>query len=139
MEEFDLSRYIDAQEGVYGSALAELRKGKKQGHWMWFIFPQIAGLGRSVMSRRYAIASLDEARAYLKHKVLGPRLEECCRAIMELQGKSAREIFGETDEMKLRSSATLFAEASGPGSVFHEILQKYFNGERDSKSLDLLR
>ena len=139
MEEFDLSRYIDAQEGVYGSALAELRKGKKQGHWMWFIFPQIAGLGRSDMSKRYAIASLDEARAYLKHKVLGPRLEECSRAIIDLHGKSARKIFGETDEMKLRSSATLFAEASGPGSVFHEVLQKYFNGEHDSKSLDLLR
>ena len=114
---FDLARFVSAQEGVFDVTIAELRRGQKRSHWVWFIFPQVQGLGKSLTSNKYAIRSLDEARAYLNHPVLGPRLLECCRAILSVQGKSASEIMGYPDDLKLRSSMTLFALAddSHPG------------------------
>ncbi len=120
------------QEGVYASALAQLRAGRKTGHWMWFVFPQIAGLGMSAMSQRYAIASRAEARAYLDHPVLGPRIAECARVLIELGEHDAEEIFGGIDAVKLRSSMTLFARASEDDSVYHAVLDQYFGGEPDA-------
>ena len=134
----DLARFEAAQEGSYESALAELRRGRKQSHWMWFVFPQFAGLGFSQMSVRYAIKSLDEARAYLAHPVLGPRLVESADAVLAIAGRSALEIFGSPDDMKLRSSATLFAAVSPEGSVFHQLLAKYFGGMKDESTLRLI-
>jgi uncharacterized protein (DUF1810 family) len=134
----DLQRFIEAQAHTYESALAELRQGRKTSHWMWFIFPQIAGLGRSPMAQRYAIANLDEAAAYLRHPVLGPRLEACVRAVLDLDGPSAREIFGPIAEAKFRSSLTLFAEAAPQNPIFAEALRKYFGGERDPLTLERL-
>jgi uncharacterized protein (DUF1810 family) len=130
----DLQRFIDAQNGEesFIQALAELHAGRKTSHWMWFVFPQIAGLGQSEMSGRYAIASLEEARAYLAHPVLGPRLVECARALLSDHGKSAREILGEIDAIKLRSSMTLFARADPNQSVFQQVLDRYFDGEADA-------
>lgn len=128
---YDLARFVAAQEGVYASALAELRGGQKTGHWMWFIFPQIAGLGFSLMSQRYAIRSLDEARAYLAHPVLGPRLRECAQAVADVQGRTAEQILGPIDAMKLRSSMTLFHRADPAEPVFAAVLQKYFDGVPD--------
>src|SRR6476620_2362616 len=119
---FDLSRFVAAQKTDYTQALAEIRAGRKRSHWMWFVFPQIEGLGHSSMSRRYAIKSVAEARAYLEHRVLGPRLLECCEAALGVEGRSAHEIFGSPDDMKLRSCGTLFASVSPPGSVFHRLL-----------------
>ena len=133
-----LERFVEAQEGVYPRALAELKAGKKQSHWMWFIFPQIAGLGHSAMAQMYAIASLDEARAYLAHPVLGARLRECCQAVMAVEGKSAHAIFGSPDDLKFRSSLTLFDTAS-PNDVFRAALDKYFNGEADPLTSQKLR
>ena len=127
-----------AQASVYARALAEVRAGRKQSHWMWFVFPQIDGLGMSPMSRTYAIKSLDEARAYLEHPVLGPRLEECMRAALEVAGHSAHDIFGSPDDWKLRSCATLFAQVAPAGSVFEQVLEKYFAGEGDPKTLRLI-
>lgn len=135
---YDLSRFLRAQEGDYDHALSELRAGRKRSHWMWYIFPQLAGLGSSEISRRYAIRSTDEARAYLGHRVLGPRLRECAEAVLEVEGRSAHEIFGSPDDLKLRSSATLFACASAAGSVFERLLAKYFGGEPDPVTLRLL-
>jgi uncharacterized protein (DUF1810 family) len=130
---FDLRRFATAQDGVYESALAQLRAGCKTGHWMWFVFPQVAGLGHSAMSRRYAISSLAEARAYLEHPVLGPRIAECARALSEQTGRSAEDIFGGIDAVKLRSSMTLFHHASGDeASVFQTVLDRYFGGESDA-------
>jgi len=134
----DLSRFLFAQEDFYETALSELRRGRKESHWMWFVFPQLAGLGQSAMARRYGIRSLEEARAYLKHPVLGPRLLKCCEALLSLQGRSASDIFGDPDDLKLRSSMTLFALAAEPGSVFEEVLAKYFGGGQDRLTLDLL-
>jgi uncharacterized protein (DUF1810 family) len=134
----DLARFEAAQEGSYESALAELRRGRKQSHWMWFVFPQFAGLGFSEMSVRYAIKSLDEARAYLAHPVLGPRLVESADAVLAIAGRSALEILGSPDDMKLRSSATLFAAVSPEGSVFHQLLAKYFGGRKDESTLRLI-
>ncbi len=134
----DLSRFVRAQEGVYERALAEVRSGRKRSHWMWYIFPQLAGLGFSATSRRYAIKSLAEAEAYLNHPVLGPRLRECAEAALQVQGRSAFEVFGSPDDVKLRSCATLFALVSPPGSVFEQLLDKYFQGERDDQTLRLL-
>ncbi|MBX6749552.1 MAG: DUF1810 domain-containing protein [Micromonosporaceae bacterium] len=128
---YDLARFVAAQEGVYASALAELRRGRKTGHWMWFIFPQFAGLGFSLMSQRYAIRSLDEARAYLAHPVLGPRLRECAQAVADVSGKTADQILGPIDAMKLRSSMTLFHRADPTEPVFAAVLQKYFDGVPD--------
>jgi uncharacterized protein (DUF1810 family) len=132
----DLQRFVDAQEreGTYEQALTELRAGRKTTHWIWFIFPQVAGLGQSEMSRRFAIDSLGEARAYLGHPILGPRLRECCQALLEVTGRSAREILGETDATKLRSSMTLFTNAAADDSLFQAVLGKYYEGERDKET-----
>ncbi len=135
---FDLNRFVQAQEGVHARALAEIHAGRKRSHWMWFIFPQFDGLGVSSMSRRYAIKSLDEARAYLSHPLLGPRLTGCAEAVLAVAGRSAFEIFDFPDDMKLRSCATLFAAASPAGSVFHRLLDRFFQGEPDHKTLRLL-
>jgi uncharacterized protein (DUF1810 family) len=124
--------------GTYASALAELRAGRKVGHWMWFVFPQLAGLGISSVSRRYAIASLEEARRYLAHPILGQRLEECARALLELNGPSAREILGPVDAMKLRSSMTLFARAAPDSALFQEVLERYYGGVADEATEQLL-
>jgi len=134
----DLARFIDAQSRTYAQALAELRDGRKRSHWMWFVFPQIDGLGLSATSRRYAIRSRAEAVAYLQHPVLGSRLRECTQAVLAVEGRSARDIFGVPDDMKLRSSATLFAQVSPPGSEFHQLLDRCFDGRPDGKTLELL-
>jgi len=134
----DLRRFLDAQARDYAQALAELRSGRKRTHWMWYVFPQLAGLGVSAMSARYALAGLEDARAYLAHPVLGRRLVECMEAVLGVEGRSATEIFGSPDDLKLRSSATLFACASPPGSVFERVLLKYYRGERGPRTLRLL-
>jgi uncharacterized protein (DUF1810 family) len=135
----DLERFVCAQRGAYASAVVELRAGHKTGHWMWFVFPQIAGLGQSAMSQRYAIASLAEADAYLAHPVLGPRIAECARILTELPGHDAEAIFGGIDAVKLRSSMTLFACASEDDSVYHAVLDQYFGGETDPHTEARLR
>lgn len=135
---YDLERFVEAQKDIYASALAEMKAGRKRTHWIWFIFPQVAGLGRSEYSLYYSIKSAPEARAYLEHPVLGPRLQECAQALLALEGKTALEILGSPDDLKLRSSMTLFAGVSGPGSVFSGVLEKYFDGKPDQKTLDLL-
>ena len=135
---FDLQRFVDAQEGgTYDGALAELRAGHKRGHWIWFVLPQIAGLGRSETSRYYALSGLDEARAYLAHPVLGPRLVECARALLELPGSDPVAVLGPVDAQKLQSSMTLFARA-GDEPVFAEVLDRYFAGAEDDATLDRL-
>ena len=138
--EHALDRFLKAQDeaGTYRSALAELRSGSKRGHWMWFVFPQCAGLGMSATSQRYAISSLAEARAYLQHPVLGSRLRECAGALLAVKGKSAEEIFGHVDAMKLRSSMTLFALGAPDDSVFREVLGRYFNGTLDPRTEQLI-
>ena len=135
---FNLDRFVQAQEDDYEQALAEIRSGRKRSHWMWYIFPQIDGLGFSSTSRRYAIKSVAEAEAYLSHPVLGPRLVGCAEAVLSVEGRSALEIFGSPDEMKLRSCATLFASVAPAGSVFDRLIDKYFQGRRDDKTLRLL-
>ena len=136
----DLERFVTAQDsnGTYTSALSELRAGRKTGHWMWFVFPQVAGLGRSEMSRRYAIASLEEARAYLAHPVLGDRLEQCARVLVDLHGRTADQIFGPVDAMKLRSSMTLFARAAAESPLFRDVLDRYCGGIADDATDALL-
>ena len=134
----DLARFVAAQRGSYEHALAEIASGRKRSHWMWYVFPQVAGLGLSATSRKYAIASLAEAEAYLRHEVLGPRLIACADAALAIEGRSVREIFGSPDDLKLRSSATLFAQVSPEGSVFHRLLEKYFGGEPDAATLRLV-
>ena len=134
----DLTRFVQAQERDYQQAIAEIRSGRKRSHWMWYIFPQFEGLGFSATSQQYAINSIAEAEAYLQHPVLGPRLLECARATLGLEGPSAAEVFGSPDDMKLRSCATLFASVSPAGSVFEQLLDKYFGGQRDEKTLELL-
>ena len=133
-----LERYIKAQAPVYARALAELKRGEKQSHWMWYIFPQIAGLGRSSMSQTYAIQSLQEARDYLAHPVLGARLRECCGVLLALEGKTAHEIFRQPDDLKFRSSLTLFAQAAPDEPLFDNLLVKYFGGREDPATLELL-
>ena len=135
---FDLNRFVEAQKRTYAQALAEIRSGRKESHWMWFIFPQYEGLGFSATAERYAIKSLDETRAYLNHPTLGPRLAACVEAALNVKGRSAREVFGTPDDLKLRSSATLFAEVTPAGSGFERLLEKYFGGVRDEKTLKLL-
>jgi uncharacterized protein (DUF1810 family) len=130
-DRFDLQRFVDAQARVYAAVLDELRAGRKRSHWIWFIFPQIDGLGSSPTAARYAISSLDEARAYLRHDVLGPRLHECTRLVNAVQGRSIREIFGSPDDMKVRSSMTLFAQATPDNEDFVELLARYYGGEED--------
>lgn len=135
----DLGRFVQAQVGVYDRAFAEIKGGHKRSHWMWFIFPQFAGLGFSSTSQRYAIKSIEEARAYLAHPLLGPRLLECAEALLKIEGRTAPEIFGSPDDRKLKSCATLFAYVSLEDSVFEKLLAKYFFGEHDAKTLSLIR
>ena len=134
----NLQRFVDAQAPVYAQVLAELGAGSKRSHWMWFIFPQFAGLGHSEMARRFAIASREEAAAYLAHPLLGPRLRECCRLTTQVEGRSARQIFGSLDDVKFRSSLTLFAAAAPDEAVFATALRKYFAGEPDASTLERL-
>ncbi len=138
---YDLERFVVAQDarGTYAAALAELRAGRKVAHWMWFVFPQIAGLGLSEMSRRYAISSLEEARRYLAHPVLGERLRECGRILTELDGKTADDVFGPVDAIKLRSSMTLFARAAPEDPLFAEVLDRFFDGVADEATDARLR
>ena len=131
---FDLERFVRAQATDYDRALSELREGEKRSHWMWYVFPQIEGLGNSPMSHRYSIKSGAEALAYLGHPVLGPRLRECAAVVNSIVGRSALDIFGSPDDLKLRSCATLFARVSDDG-VFEQVLTKYFNGQHDSETL----
>jgi len=134
----DLDRFIRAQQEDYERALAEIRSGRKQSHWMWYVFPQYVGLGSSAISQRYAIKTAAEAEAYIRHPVLGARLVECFEAALGIEDRSASEVFGSPDDMKLRSSATLFAAITPSGSVFERVLDKYFNGERDPRTLQLI-
>jgi uncharacterized protein (DUF1810 family) len=137
----DLRRFVEAQAGVYEQACAELRAGRKRSHWMWFVFPQVRGLGSSEMAVRYAISSLEEARAYLEHPVLGPRLRECAGIVLGVKGKTVEEIFGYPDDLKFHSSMTLFAraaESSSEGRVFADVLERYFGGEMDRGTLERL-
>jgi uncharacterized protein (DUF1810 family) len=130
-DRYDLRRFVDAQDGVYDRALGELRRGSKTGHWMWFVFPQVAGLGFSAMSQRYGIGSLDEAREYLADPVLGARLRESAAAVLAVDGRSAEDIFGGIDAVKLRSCMTLFHRADPSEPLFGSVLDKYFAGEPD--------
>ena len=139
VDPYDLARFVEAQEHDYVQALSEIRRGRKRSHWMWYIFPQFDGLGFSSASRRYSIKSVAESEAYLRHPVLGPRLVESARATLGVEGRSALEVFGSPDDMKLRSSAMLFASVSPAGSVFEQVLDRYFGGEPDGKTLQLLR
>lgn len=132
----DLSRFINAQEGIYDTAINELKNGQKYSHWMWFIFPQINGLGRSNTAKYYSIKSLEEARQYLNHPTLGSRLVECTEALLAIEGRSITQIFTYPDDKKFKSSMTLFDLVSIPDSVFKKALDKYFNGCRDSRTLD---
>jgi uncharacterized protein (DUF1810 family) len=136
----DLDRFVRAQDahGTYDQALRELRAGRKTSHWMWFVLPQLEGLGRSSTARAYAIAGLEEARAYVDHPVLGPRLRECCRALLDLEGSSASEVLGPVDAMKLRSSMTLFARADPDDATYAEVLAAFFGGEPDPVTERLL-
>ena len=135
---FNLNRFLQAQAPIYGLALSELRTGLKRSHWMWFVFPQLAGLGTSPIAQHYAISSAAEAEAYLTHPVLGPRLVECAEAVLGTTGRSAHDIFGSPDDLKLRSSATLFAHVSAPGSAFHRLLDRYFPEGPDARTMVLL-
>ena len=135
---YDLGRFIVEQERTYAGAVAELRRGRKTGHWIWFIFPQIAGLGHSAMSQHFAISSLDEARQFLAHPVLGPRLCECAAVLLAIEGRSAEEIFGLTDAMKVRSSMTLFHRAAPEEPVFARVLDRFYDGLADEMTDALL-
>ena len=139
---FNLQRFADAQAAVYSQVCAELRRGRKTSHWMWFIFPQIQGLGQSPMAIRFAIGSIAEANAYLLHPLLGLRLRECCDLLLKVEGRSIEEIMGYPDDLKLKSSMTLFSQAEGDdqrdNSTFLAVLQKYFKGEPDGATLRLL-
>lgn len=133
-----LQRFVDAQNPVFQRVCAELREGQKQSHWMWFIFPQLGGLGNSQMAVHYAISSPKEAEMYLKHSLLGPRLRECTRLVNLVQGRSITQIFGYPDDLKFRSSMTLFASATSENKVFKDALQKYFAGEPDPLTIERL-
>jgi uncharacterized protein (DUF1810 family) len=136
---YGLARFVTAQEPVLDRVRAELRRGRKASHWMWFVFPQVAGLGSSPTAQHYAISGLDEARAYLAHPVLGPRLRECAELAAEVEAGSAADVFGYPDDLKLRSSMTLFARAAPDTPVFTAVLDRYFDGEPDPATLELLR
>jgi len=135
---FNLQRFVEAQDPVFEQVLAELSQGRKRSHWMWFIFPQIRGLGHSPMAQRYAISSLEEARAYLEHPVLGPRLRECVKLLMQVEGPSIQQILGWPDYLKFRSSLTLFAQATGDNQIFLDALEKFYGGEPDPLTLERL-
>jgi uncharacterized protein (DUF1810 family) len=132
---FGLERFVDAQAPVYRSVVEELRVGRKRSHWMWFVFPQLRGLGGSPTAVHYGIVSLEEARAYLRHELLGPRLRECARLVNQVQGRSAGDIFGSPDDLKLRSSMTLFAHATDDNEDFLALLDKYYGGQQDELTL----
>jgi uncharacterized protein (DUF1810 family) len=135
----NLDRFLNAQQDTYASVVQELRAGRKQGHWMWFIFPQIDGLGHSSTARFYAIKSLDEAGSYLAHPVLGPRLNECCEALLLHSGSSARDILGSPDDLKLRSCVTLFAQIHPENPIFHRILTTFYHAEPDFRTIEILQ
>ena len=140
MDPFNLERFLAAQSGAHDTAVVELRDGCKRSHWMWFVFPQLAGLGHSARAQHYGITGLDEARAYLAHPVLGARLQECAAVLEALDPSlSASSIFGYPDDLKLRSCLTLFARAAGPGSIFERLLDRYFAGEPDDRTVALLQ
>ena len=136
MHTFNLNRFVEAQNPVYERVLSELRQGLKTTHWMWFVFPQIEGLGHSFMAERFAISSIEEANAYIAHPVLGPRLTECTRLVCDVGGKTIHDIFGSPDDMKFRSCVTLFARVAGAPMVFDEALKKFFSGEPDPFTLE---
>jgi uncharacterized protein (DUF1810 family) len=138
-ESYDLERFVLAQQGVYSGVLDELRRGRNVGHWIWFVFPQIAGLGYSAMSQQYAISSLDEARAYLTHPVLGPRLRECAAVVLATKERTALEIFGSIDAIKLRSSMTLFHRAAPDEPLFAQVLERYYDDKADEATDARLR
>jgi uncharacterized protein (DUF1810 family) len=133
-----IERFVDAQDRVHDQVVAELRRGRKTSHWMWFVFPQLRGLGRSETARFYGLASADEARAYLAHPVLGPRLRECVALVLDVDGRSVHEIFGSPDDLKLRSCLTLFAHIAPDDGLFQRALDRLFGGERDERTLALL-
>ncbi|MGE0467932.1 MAG: DUF1810 domain-containing protein [Nitrospira sp.] len=135
---YNLHRFLTAQEPVYDTVLAELRAGKKSSHWIWFIFPQIAGLGRSGMVQQFAIGSLDEAKTYQQHPTLGPRLRACTQLVLEVNGRSAEEIFGYPDNLKFQSCMTLFLTAAPDNTIFKDALLTYFDGQPDQQTLDIL-
>jgi uncharacterized protein (DUF1810 family) len=135
---YNLQRFVDAQAGVYDHVCSELREGRKRSHWMWFIFPQIAGLGHSSVARQFAISSIDEAKAYLQHSILGPRLTECTKLVNQIAGRSIEEIFGYPDDLKFRSCMTLFTHATSDNEVFMNALRKYFGNEQDPLTLERL-
>ncbi len=132
---YDLQRFVDAQERLYASVVEELTEGRKRSHWMWFVFPQLRGLGSSPTAVRFGISSAEEARAYLEHEVLGPRLRECARLVAQIDGRSAEEIFGWPDDLKLRSSMTLFAHAADDKTDFVAVLDKLYGGDEDPATL----
>ncbi|WP_161867132.1 DUF1810 domain-containing protein [Pseudomonas yangonensis] len=132
---FDLARFVEAQQRDYQQALDELRAGAKRSHWIWYVFPQLRGLGRSEMAEHYGISGLDEARAYLAHPLLGPRLEDCARALLSHRGRPVRQIMGSPDDLKLRSSMTLFQAAAPKQPLFAEVLQAFYDGEQDAATL----
>ncbi|MBY5661105.1 DUF1810 domain-containing protein [Rhizobium leguminosarum] len=136
--DYKLHRFIDAQNGIYERALLELKAGRKTSHWMWFIFPQIAGLGTSAMAERYAIRSAEEAAAYLADPILSSRLLRCVEAILSVNGRSAHEILGSPDDFKLRSSMTLFAAISDRGSPFHQVIEHFYQGKFDERTMEIL-
>lgn len=136
---FNLRRFLIAQDSIYNNVIKELQNGKKRSHWMWFIFPQIEGLGRSSTAKFYGIKSREEAQAYLNHPILGKRLLECTETILSIQGKSALQILGTPDDLKLKSSMTLFASISPANSVFHRALQQFFAGKEDAQTISLLK
>lgn len=135
---FDLQRFVDAQDRVYDRVLAELRAGAKRSHWIWFIFPQLSGLGSSSTAKLFGIESVEEARALLAHPVLGPRLRECTRLVASIEGRSVEEVFGWPDNLKVRSSMTLFAQATDDNADFLGVLEKFYAGKQDTRTLDLL-
>ncbi|WP_445365283.1 DUF1810 domain-containing protein [Microbulbifer sp. ANSA001] len=137
-ENFDLERFIKAQEHSYEDALLELKNGKKRSHWMWYIFPQVVGLGQSSMAQKYGIKNLEEAKAYLAQPTLGHRLKSCCHALLDIHDRSAHDIFGSPDDMKLKSSMTLFSLAEKEESLFKDVLDRYYNGKSDAHTLELL-
>jgi uncharacterized protein (DUF1810 family) len=137
-DRYDLRRFLDAQDRVYDTVIAELRNGAKRSHWIWFVFPQLRGLGHSPTAARYGIVSLEEARAYLAHEILGPRLRECARLVASIDGRSADDIFGWPDKLKVRSSMTLFAHATEDNADFRAVLDKFYGGEEDPVTVDLL-
>lgn len=138
MSDYDLQRFVDAQDPVWSAVRSELKQGRKRTHWMWFVFPQLAGLGLSATAQHYALADLTEAQLYVEHEVLGPRLHQAATLVEKVEGRGVAEIFGYPDDLKLHSSITLFAEAAPTDPIFGKILQKYFGGTPDERTLDLL-